>query len=144
MWTVRVTGLPMSKGNLKCFGVGGRHRLTEAATPDKGEWRRRVTAAGEAIRAEIGQQLTGPVSMEITFTMPRPASVTVKARLWPTVKPDLDKLERLILDAFTDAGVWVDDAQVVEQTKRKCYPDTPAPDLTPEGGALIRIWRTET
>ena len=135
----------MSKGNLKCFGIGGRHRLSEAATPDKGEWRRRVTAAGEAlVAAGVHFEQYAPVSMEITFTMPRPASVSVKSRLWPTVKPDLDKLERLILDAFTDAGVWVDDAQVVEQQKRKTYPDTPPPDLTPSGGALIRIWITET
>jgi crossover junction endodeoxyribonuclease RusA len=35
--------------------------------------------------------------------------------------PDLDKLVRSIFDAMTDAGVWLDDAQVVKVVASKAY-----------------------
>lgn len=144
MWAVRVTGRPRPKGDMKCFGRGGRHRLSWAPSADEGRWRDLITHAGEQLAQSIPDApLTCAVSMEITFTMPRPKTVPRSVRLWPIVKPDVDKLERMILDAFT-GSVWADDAQVVEVTKRKAYPDSPAPDLTPGGGALIRVWRTET
>lgn len=134
----------MSKGNLKCFGIGGRHRLTERKPADGGEWFERVKTAGEKLLLAAGGPLDGPVSLELTFTLPRPKTVSRAARQWPVVKPDLDKYQRLVLDAFTASGLWRDDGQVVEITARKAYPDTPAPDLIPAGGALIRVWRTQT
>lgn len=151
MWAVKVTGLPAPKGSMKCIGKRGkvRHALIEDAGPSQREWRARVQLAGEHLLPGIGETLDGPVSVEVTFTLPRPASA--RGRVWPHLKAngktaggDLDKLVRLILDAFTDARVWTDDSRVVEITARKAYPDTPAPDLVASGGALIRIWRTET
>lgn len=59
-----------------------------------------------------------PVSVRITFFMPRPKTVK---RHMPTVPPDIDKLCRAILDALTDAGVWVDDSQVVDLGATKIY-----------------------
>lgn len=137
---------------MKCIGKRGkvRHALIEDAGAPQKVWRDRVTLAGEQLLGHVpGGTIDGPVSVEITFTVPRPPSA--RGRVWPHLKAngqhgggDLDKLVRLVLDAFTDAKVWTDDSRVVEITTRKCYPDTPAPDLTPSGGALIRIWRTET
>lgn len=59
-----------------------------------------------------------PVSVRITFFMPRPKTVK---RHMPTVPPDIDKLCRAVLDALTDAGVWVDDSQVVDLGATKIY-----------------------
>lgn len=59
-----------------------------------------------------------PVSVRITFLMPRPKTVK---RHMPTVPPDVDKLCRAVLDALTDAGVWVDDSQVVDLGATKIY-----------------------
>lgn len=59
-----------------------------------------------------------PVSVRITFLMPRPQTVK---RHMPTVSPDVDKLCRAVLDALTDAGVWVDDSQVVDLGATKIY-----------------------
>lgn len=59
-----------------------------------------------------------PVSVRITFLMPRPKNVK---RHMPTVPPDIDKLCRAVLDALTDAGVWVDDSQVVDLGSTKIY-----------------------
>jgi Holliday junction resolvase RusA-like endonuclease len=39
----------------------------------------------------------------------------------PTGKPDIDKLSRAVLDAITSAGVWHDDAQVVQLQAAKVY-----------------------
>ena len=58
------------------------------------------------------------MSVRITFFMPRPKTVK---RHMPTVTPDVDKLCRAVLDALTDAGVWVDDSQVVDLGATKIY-----------------------
>lgn len=146
MLAVRVTGLPAPKGSMKCIGGRGkvRHQLVADNAPAAKAWHERVVAAGEALLREAGGPLDGPLSVEITFTVPMPASVP-RSRLWPITRSagDVDKLVRLVLDGLTDSGVWRDDSQVVELTTRKCYPHTPAPDLTPAGGALIRVWSTE-
>ena len=57
-----------------------------------------------------------------------PRGVTVK-REYPTVTPDIDKLERAVLDAMTIAGVWGDDSQVVSGTRGKRYADECAPGV---------------
>lgn len=147
MWAVKVTGLPVTKGDLQCFGRGGRHTLTEKKKVGRDEWRARVLTAGQLMHKQIGYRLEDcPVSVEITFTLPCPPSVRPESRLWPHVfgSGDIEKFVRLVHDQFTHAQVWKDDAQVVELTTRKTYPHTPAPDLVTAGGALIRIWLTET
>ena len=58
----------------------------------------------------------------MTFTLPKPASAPKRTRTWPCRMPDLSKLIRSTEDALTDAGVWTDDARVVEVVARKVYP----------------------
>lgn len=38
---------------------------------------------------------------------------------WKTTRPDLDNLEKGLLDVMTEAGFWKDDAQVVIKTTSK-------------------------
>ena len=81
----------------------------------------------------------------LTFTVPRPSSRTNDR--WPHLKPsrtcpdggDIDKLTRLLLDAFTDAGVWTDDSRVIAINAVKTYPDAPVPDSLDSPGATITI-----
>lgn len=56
------------------------------------------------------------------FNFVRPKS---SKRDYPSVKPDLDKLERALLDGLTDSGVIWDDALVVSMTASKRYADRP-------------------
>jgi Holliday junction resolvase RusA-like endonuclease len=49
--------------------------------------------------------------IRLEFFMPRPKSVK---RQYPTVKPDGDKLTRLIADSLVDTGLVPDDSQFVE------------------------------
>ena len=73
-----------------------------------------------------------PVSLGLTFYMPRPAghykqdgTLKASAPVWPAVKPDADKLERAVCDAITAAGVWADDSRVVVVHKVKRYAAEP-------------------
>lgn len=148
MWSVTVHGTPAPKGTLKCVGQNGRHQLVEQDRTKIGKpWRRLIAQAGEAVAARAGDSLTGPVSVEATFTLDRPGSAGT--RLWPWRRTrqhnaDVDKLARMLLDGLTDGKVWGDDMQVVELNVRKTYPDNPdCPDALPSSGAVIRIWRTE-
>lgn len=71
----------------------------------------------------------GAINIEMTFTMPKPRTVT---RSHPTVPPDLDKLVRAVLDGLT-AIAYRDDAQVTQIRASKVY----GQDI----GVDIRLWR---
>jgi len=60
-----------------------------------------------------------PVEMVVRFFLAKPPSAP-KKREYPSVKPDIDKLERCILDALTGIA-YVDDGQVVGMDKKKLY-----------------------
>ena len=40
---------------------------------------------------------------------------------WKTTRPDTDNMEKLLLDCMTQAGFWLDDAQVVSKWTLKQY-----------------------
>jgi crossover junction endodeoxyribonuclease RusA len=95
------------------------------------QWRAQVQQA--AILA-MTETFEGPVLVQLSFELPRPAthylpvnsrrSEPELSRSSPphvTTMPDLDKLVRAICDALTDAGVWKDDAQVVNLMAAKRY-----------------------
>jgi Holliday junction resolvase RusA-like endonuclease len=84
--------------------------------------------------------LTGPLSVEVTFTVRKPASAPKRRTTWPAKRPDLDKLLRSTFDGLGTAGAWGDDSQVVEVTARKVYPGEGI-DALNVPGAVIRIWR---
>jgi crossover junction endodeoxyribonuclease RusA len=96
----------------------------------------RQAVAWEALRAraaagihEIMAAKHQPVSLTAFFYFQRPASVS-KSRAYPSVKPDLDKLCRAVLDALTGI-LWVDDGQVVRLAARKDYSSsTPGTQVT--------------
>jgi Holliday junction resolvase RusA-like endonuclease len=90
-------------------------------------WRKRLVAkAVEVLAGREGFPRDEPIYCALQFYMPR--GRTVK-RKHPTVTPDVDKLERAVLDAMTIAKVWGDDAQVVSGTRGKRYADECAPGV---------------
>lgn len=100
----------------------------------------RCNCAGPGHRFDV-DTIDGPVVVEITLTVPKPASAPKRRVTWPTTRTsgDVDKHARAILDALTDAGVWADDARVVELTVRKVYPNEGV-DALPMPGALVRVY----
>jgi crossover junction endodeoxyribonuclease RusA len=127
MIQVFAPGIPQPQGSKNAFRRGNKIVLVEA-NKNLPAWRRLVTEKLEAANYSC-QPLTGAVSLDVMFFMPRPK--TVKREL-PTVPPDLDKLIRSINDSATDAGVIEDDSQVVEIVAYKIYE---APEMPI--GALI-------
>ena len=62
----------------------------------------------------------GPVAINLRFCIERPKSVKPNKRPLPIVKPDLDNLEKAILDALN--GVWyTDDSRIVRKVSEKKY-----------------------
>ncbi|MFB7285482.1 RusA family crossover junction endodeoxyribonuclease [Actinacidiphila glaucinigra] len=88
----------------------------------------------------------GPIAVGITFTCRASQADTARARrggmTWPSTKDsgDLDKLQRAAFDACSDAGVWEDDARVVDVHARKVHPGS-GPDSLDAPGVVIRIRR---
>lgn len=74
------------------------------------------------------------VAVALRFGLPRPKGhwgtgrnadrLKPSAPAWPATKPDVDKLERAVLDALTGV-LWADDSQVVVLSADKVYAPTP-------------------
>lgn len=74
-------------------------------------------------------KITGAISVQSLFVMPRPKShydkqgnIKKKYRDEPHIKkPDLDNLEKFVFDCLNILGIWGDDCQVCESHKQKRF-----------------------
>ena len=110
-----VYGKPEPQGSARAFVVKGRAVVTSANPNIKG-WRDLI-ASEARVQMQGLPPVDGPVEVRASFYLPRPKSVK---RASPTVKPDLDKLARGLLDALTNV-VYRDDAQVTNLQVSKHY-----------------------
>ena len=119
MVTFMVWGMPAPQGSKRFMGIkGGKGVMTESSKKVL-PWRQDVgLAAEEAMRGR--ELLSGALVLDIVFLLPRPASVSIKKRPHPSVKPDLSKLVRSTEDALT-GKVWFDDAQICSLQVSKKY-----------------------
>ena len=129
--TFQVTGEPKGQPRPRAFArkMGSIHvaRFYDSDVAD--EWKRAVQIALLEMATQTRWELTlGPVSVSLTFAMPRPKSHSGAKGLKPSApvahvgKPDVDNLAKLILDQLTRSGnVWRDDSQVVSLTVHKFY-----------------------
>jgi len=120
-WSFTVKGTPEPKGSTKPFKLPNGRVITTSDNPAVKTWEQTIRFCLQDWPHGV---LTGPVALDMTFTLVRPRSVSAKRRPQPTVKPDLSKLFRCAEDAMTGI-VWHDDAQVTEATVRKVYGETP-------------------
>lgn len=118
-----VYGSPAPQGSKKFVGLAksGRGILAESSKKVR-PWRQDVKAEALKVRAGAAP-IDAPVRVRMVFTMPKPASAPKRKRTYPMRMPDLSKLARSTEDALTDAGIWRDDARVVEYARlAKVYP----------------------
>lgn len=118
-----VPGRPQAQGSK----VKGRWGNIHEDNKELGPWRERVALAAYAAAhgPDAGLGAYGfvfdvgvPVAVGLEFILYRPTSAP-KYRTPPaTKKPDIDKMERAILDALTHV-LWPDDAQVTIVIKCK-------------------------
>lgn len=108
-----VPGQPIPQGSMRHVG-GGR---IVSKNPKLKKWRERVA---KVITDQVGSPgYLEPVSVTVLFQLQKPESAK---RDYPTVPPDLDKLQRAIGDALSiDSGYLKDDAQIVEWHATKQY-----------------------
>lgn len=147
--TIRFTviGTPATQGSKVGFVNKKTNRVvvkehTDARTRT---WRSDVVDAARTALGD-GRPLDGPVALDVTFRFARPAGHYGTGRNRDTLKAsaparpsagrryDLDKLQRAVLDALSDAKVIYDDCQVVDITASKHYTRDRA---QPEGAAII-------
>jgi Holliday junction resolvase RusA-like endonuclease len=144
---IEVYGTPAPQGSKKAFAIRkggvytGKVAMAESSKERVKSWRQAVLEAAESAHACVLDP--GPVTLGVCFWMRRPAGhygtgrnamkVRPSAPAVPAGKPDLSKLVRATEDALTDAGVWKDDAQVVDIVATKRYADRRRP------GASINV-----
>lgn len=136
----RASGTPVPQGSKTVAQHGGRAWVRDANAGKLKPWRENVANAARV--SHEGARLDGHLSVDMLFLLPRPTSVV---RPYPSVKPDLDKLVRAVMDGITDANVWADDARVVELWTAKAYAadgDTPGVIVyvTPTAPDAVDAW----
>jgi len=144
-----VYGTPAPQGSKRAFAVRGkggiptgRIAVIESSHDRVKSWRQAVIDAALSDDDAIAE----PLAVKMLFFLARPKShyrtgrnadrLRENAPRRPAKMPDLSKLVRATEDALTDAGLWRDDAQVVEISAMKYWADSRPP------GAVIVIQET--
>jgi len=159
--TIIVRGTPAPQGSKRHVGNGVMLESSKKLRPWRDAVRGDAAAACAGVMANRyggrhpWQPLDGPLEVEMVFSFLRPAGhygtgrnahlVRAAAPDRPAGTPDLSKLARATEDALTDAGVWRDDARVVEYRRlAKVYAgDLDDPDALECSGVVIRIYTEE-
>jgi Holliday junction resolvase RusA-like endonuclease len=131
-----VFGDPRPQGSKRGFVAGGRVNVVDDNRPALRNWRTDVVAVCSDALTDAGWPAEPPreqpYGVHLTFRLRRPKSTR---RVWPAVKPDVDKLARGVLDALRTAGCYRDDAQVVRLVADKEYAERP--------GVHVRVYTYE-
>lgn len=118
-----VAGTPAPQGSKRGFARGGKVVLVEQSRNVR-PWRAAVATELRSIAVEkqVHFDRTVPVSVNMTFTFPRPKShyrtgrfadqLRSNAPTYVATRPDLDKVVRSTLDGITESGIIADDCQV--------------------------------
>jgi Holliday junction resolvase RusA-like endonuclease len=118
------SGFPKGQPRTKAFRRGNHTGVFTPGTADA--WKANVREAAHPNMPLA--QFEGPLSVVLTFTLPRPKAHFTKKGLRPnapeyhTGKPDADNLAKAVLDALGDMqAFWRDDAQVARLIVVKTY-----------------------
>lgn len=115
-----VLGKPAPQGSKRHVG----HGIMVESSPRARTWRDAVRIAAADAAADAGWGRTaGPVQVRIDFYFDKPKSAPKNRETWPITRSsgDVDKLARAVLDAIVQAGVIVDDSQVVHLEGHKWW-----------------------
>jgi Holliday junction resolvase RusA-like endonuclease len=149
--TVIVHGNPAPQGSKRHVGRG----ILVESSKHVGPWRNAVRFDAATAVEHLGDRwpgaLDGPLVLDMVFTTTRPKNhyrtgrnahlLRDDAPARPASPPDLSKLARSTEDALKDAGVYVDDARIVEYGRLAKVYAGEDPDALASPGAVIRIYR---
>ncbi|MBN1682233.1 RusA family crossover junction endodeoxyribonuclease [Candidatus Bathyarchaeota archaeon] len=120
-----VIGEPVPKARARTVRKGGR---TWSFTPKKvAAWEKTVKEEAKKI---FNEPFLGPVMVSMIFYLSRPSSR--RKDIWVSTTPDLDNLEKAILDALNGVA-YTDDRFVVGKNAQKKYVRREEPSV------LIRV-----
>ncbi len=115
-----IPGQPQQKGSKRGFKCGEHINIVDTNSKKAKAYEK---AIADEFRTTVNDELhLGAVEVEIVFGMKRGKTVKRKE---PTVKPDIDKMIRCVLDALTGI-IYKDDCQVIDIKASKQYADAPA------------------
>jgi Holliday junction resolvase RusA-like endonuclease len=109
-----VIGKPIAQPRHRASARGGFVRMYLPADHPVHKYKRDIVAE---VKAAGWSRIEGPVRLECVFCF-APSRPTKKSQ-YKISKPDLDNLEKAVMDALTMAGAWVDDSQVVFKLSAK-------------------------
>jgi Holliday junction resolvase RusA-like endonuclease len=134
---VRGDPAPQGSKSFKGLSKSGKGIMVESSKRVR-PWRQDVVAA--AVIAMRGlEPLKGPLIVRMVFTLRKPNGLSKRRIHFPMRTPDLSKLARSTEDALTTAGVWEDDARVVEYSRlAKVFPNED-PEALSSPGVRIEI-----
>ncbi len=131
MVSLFIEGDPVPQGSKRAVPTKRGLRVIDQSGAKLKSWREVIE--WEARVAWKDKPFRSPVGVEIDFYMKRPKShyidkkkglVRGSAPHWHSVRPDIDKLTRAVLDGITGAIIY-DDSLVVSLSVRKYYSPTP-------------------
>ncbi len=133
MLTCTIPGLPQAQGSKRSLGPD---RPFVESNKHLAAWRADAITFLQRAAAEHGWvRADGPVFVTAVFAYPRPKShyrtgrfaglLRDDAPTYKTSAPDLDKLQRALGDALTQAGIIRDDALIVRWYPVKVWGDEP-------------------
>lgn len=133
--TLAIPGTPVPQGSKRHIGGGRMIEMSKDLQP----WRRDIAQTAIENEAQI---VDGAISVTLDFYFTRPRGhfgkrgLRPSAPVRPSVRPDIDKLARAVLDALTGIA-FRDDGQVAELVCRKHYaPEGKPPGVTVEIAVL--------
>ena len=140
--TCNVVGLPVSQGSLVARGFGPGLRYQNDASLKL--WRHMVISEVRAARPE-GWNQRAAVSCTMTFRFPRNkghfnrhGALLPSAPAYKATKPDLDKCARAVFDSIEQAGLILNDSQIISVNASKRWA------MADEGpGVLLTIISTQ-
>ncbi len=100
------------------------------ANPKTADWMHQIGQRAREVYS--GELLIGPLRLTLMFVRVRPQNhfgtgknaglLKASAPLYPTTRPDVEKLARAVSDALSKV-IWIDDSQVVEEHLHKIWGD---------------------
>ena len=123
-----VYGSPVPQGSKQPYTfkdkVTGQIRasLSESGGKNLAAWRNDISVIAQRYRPE--KPFDSAVGIKLIFYSLRPQSVNEKKRPYPSVRPDIDKLSRAVLDGLK-GKVFTDDSRVCNLIALKRYDNTP-------------------
>jgi Holliday junction resolvase RusA-like endonuclease len=126
--TIWIPGTPIAKRRHRSAIRGGKI----CTYSDQKDQARAISGIAHfTFRQDNVEALQGALIVKMDFGMPLPIKVSksnrkamIRGDISPAKKPDLDNLEKMILDCLNKI-VWEDDKQIVEIHSRKFYSDQP-------------------